>query len=427
VPTPGSRDRGPRRIVAGVGRDGDVATSGEYYYTGDHYRSFAGYVSRHDRERIADPAKGFRQAGIFPLPAIGHAAVRAAPKARASLVSRSISLLRGDRRRPSQLGEDLAFPAWYGHNLDALNDCLTDFSWREAAGYLLLIATASDCRSNVRRPGAVNEVFAAAIDEWRTARHPAVGVLRGRQSIDKASGRDMRSYKHPVSVLVVIHTADLEVLLLERAAHPGYWQSVTGSQETGEQLRATAAREVAEETGIRVSATALCDWQLSHCYEIFAEWRHRYAPGVRYNTEHVFSLQLPAARPVSLAPGEHRNYCYMTQALAFPMISAVGNIDAYIQAAKQFPILTEEEEFRLATRFARKRMSKRRATGSFPPASGHSIARGYLGYGLPHADLIQEGNIGLMKAVKRFDPGRMACAWCRSPSTGSRPRFTSTC
>ena len=97
----------------------------------------------------------------------------------------------------------------------------------------------------------------------------------------------------------------------------------------------------------------------------------------------------------------------MTQALTFPTISAAGNIDAYIQAAKRFPILTEEEEFRLATRF--------RETEDLDAARqlvlSHlrlviSIARGYLGYGLPHADLIQEGNIGLMKAVKRFDPSR---------------------
>ena len=95
----------------------------------------------------------------------------------------------------------------------------------------------------------------------------------------------------------------------------------------------------------------------------------------------------------------------MTQALAFPTISAVGNIDAYIAAAKRFPILAEAEEFRLATRF--------REEGDLEAARqlvlSHlrlviSIARGYLGYGLPHADLIQEGNIGLMKAVKRFDP-----------------------
>ena len=97
----------------------------------------------------------------------------------------------------------------------------------------------------------------------------------------------------------------------------------------------------------------------------------------------------------------------MTQALAFPMISAVGNIDAYIQAAKQFPILTEEEEFRLATRFR----EEEDVEAACQLVLSHlrlviSIARGYLGYGLPHADLIQEGNIGLMKAVKRFDPSR---------------------
>ena len=95
----------------------------------------------------------------------------------------------------------------------------------------------------------------------------------------------------------------------------------------------------------------------------------------------------------------------MTQALAFPTISAVGNIDAYIQAAKRFPILTEEEEFRLATRFR----EEDDVEAARQLVLSHlrlviSIARGYLGYGLPHADLIQEGNIGLMKAVKRFDP-----------------------
>mgnify|MGYP003609540376 CR=1 FL=1 len=97
----------------------------------------------------------------------------------------------------------------------------------------------------------------------------------------------------------------------------------------------------------------------------------------------------------------------MTQALAFPTISAVGNIDAYIQAAKQFPILTEEEEFRLATRFREHEdLDAARQLVLSHLRLVVSIARGYLGYGLPHADLIQEGNIGLMKAVKRFDPSR---------------------
>ena len=95
----------------------------------------------------------------------------------------------------------------------------------------------------------------------------------------------------------------------------------------------------------------------------------------------------------------------MTQALTFPTLSAVGNIDAYIQAAKHFPILSQEDEFRLAKRFR----DEDDVEAARQLVLSHlrlviSIARGYLGYGLPHADLIQEGNIGLMKAVKRFDP-----------------------
>ena len=95
----------------------------------------------------------------------------------------------------------------------------------------------------------------------------------------------------------------------------------------------------------------------------------------------------------------------MTQALTFPTISAIGNIDAYIQAAKQFPLLSEEEEFRLATRFREEDdLDAARQLVLSHLRLVIAIARGYLGYGLPHADLIQEGNIGLMKAVKRFYP-----------------------
>jgi RNA polymerase sigma-32 factor len=95
----------------------------------------------------------------------------------------------------------------------------------------------------------------------------------------------------------------------------------------------------------------------------------------------------------------------MTQVLAFPSVSAVGDIDAYIQAAKRFPMLTEEEEFRLATRFREHEdLDAARQLVLSHLRLVISVARGYLGYGLPHADLIQEGNIGLMKAVKRFDP-----------------------
>jgi len=113
------------------------------------------------------------------------------------------------------------------------------------------------------------------------------------------------AHKIPVSTLVVIHTARLEVLLLERADRPGYWQSVTGSQHEGESLRDTAIREVGEETGIDAREYALSEWNLQNVFEIYPIWRHRYAPGVTHNTEHVFGLELPAPVPVRVAPREH--------------------------------------------------------------------------------------------------------------------------
>ena len=116
----------------------------------------------------------------------------------------------------------------------------------------------------------------------------------------------MQQYKIPRSVLVVIHTADLQVLLIERAAAPGFWQSVTGSLDRDDEaLAVTAAREVAEETGIDTTRYALSDWGIENRYEIFKRWRNRYAPGITHNTEHVFGLVLPAPVPVVLAPGEH--------------------------------------------------------------------------------------------------------------------------
>jgi dATP pyrophosphohydrolase len=116
----------------------------------------------------------------------------------------------------------------------------------------------------------------------------------------------MAGSKQPVSVLVVIHDPGLNILLLERAAHPGYWQSVTGSREGGESLAETAAREVAEETGIDCRPADLADWHLSNRFEIFAEWRDRYPEGVTHNVEHVFGLCVPAGTQAVPAPGEHR-------------------------------------------------------------------------------------------------------------------------
>jgi dATP pyrophosphohydrolase len=113
-------------------------------------------------------------------------------------------------------------------------------------------------------------------------------------------------YKIPRSVLVVIHTPDLEVLLIERADHPGYWQSVTGSLEReDEPLEETAAREVREETGIDAAKHRLTDWRYQNVYDIYPQWLWRYAPGVTRNTEHVFGLEVAGRVPVTLEPREH--------------------------------------------------------------------------------------------------------------------------
>lgn len=136
------------------------------------------------------------------------------------------------------------------------------------------------------------------------------------------------SYKIPVSVLVLIHTPDLQVLLINRADKPGFWQSVTGSIEQGETLRETAIREVQEETGLAADAYKLEDWQLSQVYEIYPHWRYRYAPGVTENTEHVFGLELPSALPVTLNPREHVDYVWVDWREAATRVFSWTNVEA---------------------------------------------------------------------------------------------------
>lgn len=139
------------------------------------------------------------------------------------------------------------------------------------------------------------------------------------------------SHKQPVSVLVVIHTPALDVLLLERALRPGLWQSVTGSREGDESLVQTAVREVGEETGIDVGTADFVDWRLSNRFEIFAEWRHRYGPGVSHNTEHVFSLCVPAGTPIAIARDEHLAYRWLPWREAAAACFSWTNRDAILQ------------------------------------------------------------------------------------------------
>ena len=146
-----------------------------------------------------------------------------------------------------------------------------------------------------------------------------------------------RPPKIPESVLVVIHTAALEVLLIERADRPGFWQSVTGSKDSlDEPNDVTARREVFEETGIAIGSSAvplenLRDWMLRNVYVIYPEWRHRYAPGVTHNTEHVFGLRVPRDLPITLSPREHTALVWLPWRDAADKCLSASNAEAVLQ------------------------------------------------------------------------------------------------
>jgi len=146
--------------------------------------------------------------------------------------------------------------------------------------------------------------------------------------------------KLPVSVLVIVHTADLQVLLLERTSRAGFWQSVTGSLERmDEPLAVAAARELAEETGIDAVQGTLGQWPMANTFEIYARWRHRFAPGVTHNTEHVFGLRLAQRLPVRLSRDEHVAFEWLPWREAARRCFSWSNRDAILMLGEESAVL----------------------------------------------------------------------------------------
>ena len=142
-------------------------------------------------------------------------------------------------------------------------------------------------------------------------------------------------FKTPVSALILIHTNDLQVLIMERTDKKGFWQSVTGSLEQGETPLQAAIRETQEETGLDATQYDLQDWQASNVYEIYPHWRHRYAPEVTHNTEHLFGLMLPSTLPIKMAPDEHVQYEWVDWREAAKRVFSWTNIDALIKLGER--------------------------------------------------------------------------------------------
>ena len=151
---------------------------------------------------------------------------------------------------------------------------------------------------------------------------------------DTAGTGQVRSlFKRPESVLVVVYTRQLDVLLIRRRKPEGFWQSVTGSLETGETPFHAASRELAEETGI---VAPVNDHGISRTFRILDAWRRRYAPGVTENLEHEFSVQLPDRCDVVLDPTEHVDYCWL------PIVDAIAKVSSRTNRAALNTILKAE-------------------------------------------------------------------------------------
>jgi dihydroneopterin triphosphate diphosphatase len=138
----------------------------------------------------------------------------------------------------------------------------------------------------------------------------------------------LKKFKTPISALVLIHTADLQVLIMERADKAGFWQSVTGSVEGNETPSQAAIREVFEETGLDATKYDFQDWHASNVYEIYPHWRHRYAPNVTENREHLYGLCLPSRMDIGLAADEHVRYEWVDWREAAQRVFSWTNVDA---------------------------------------------------------------------------------------------------
>jgi dATP pyrophosphohydrolase len=221
----------------------------------------------------------------------------------------------------------LGFPAGFGGNWDALADSLQDLQWLRAPGYVIHVKHAGEfARAAAGDWALALDILGGAVNYWRE-RGQVFVVLMDEGASLRPYGAAV-PYKLPVSVLVVVHTPAHDVLLLERADRPGFWQSVTGSRHEGESLAQTAAREVREETGLDVAAHRLTEWGRQNRYEIYPRWRHRYAPGVTHNTEYVFDLEVPAGVAIRLAPREHTRYQWLPWQEAARKAFSSSNADA---------------------------------------------------------------------------------------------------